>query len=169
MVFTIVSMGFRTSEECMWVVEGRRHICISYYYNSKSGELYYAATIFKAHDLNYKMTQEEIEEKLNEFSDEDKNKISTMIFEKANENNLLNKINFNRALKSKGGSVGFLMDTSLNQPLKINKIDTIQPLRMMYQKGGQVNKSKILDLISKIDLKDLNLTDLKDLHYFHIQ
>ena len=61
MVFTIVSMGFRTSEECMWVVEGRRHICISYYYNSKSGELYYAATIFKAHDLNYKMTQEEID------------------------------------------------------------------------------------------------------------
>ena len=32
------------------------------------------------------MTQKEIEEKLNEFSD--KNKISKMIFEKANENNL---------------------------------------------------------------------------------
>jgi hypothetical protein len=31
----------------------------------------------------------------------------------------------------------------------------------MYQKGGQVNKSEILDLISKIDLNDLNLTDLK--------
>ena len=75
--------------------------------------------------------------------------------------NLLNRIGFNRALKSKGGSVGSLMDTSLNQPLKINKIDTIQPLRMMYQKGGQVNKSEILDLISKLDLKDLNLTDLK--------
>ena len=75
--------------------------------------------------------------------------------------NLLNQINFNRVLKSKGGSVGSLMDASLNQPLKINKIDTIQPLRMMYQKGGQVNKSQILDLISKLDLKDLNLTDLK--------
>ena len=37
--------------------------------------------------------------------------------------NLLNKINFNRTLKSKGGSVGSLMDNSLNQPLKINKID----------------------------------------------
>ena len=75
--------------------------------------------------------------------------------------NLLNRIGFNRALKSKGGSVGSLMDTSLNQPLKINKIDTLQSIRLMYQKGGQVNKSEILDLISKIDLKDLNLTDLK--------
>ena len=75
--------------------------------------------------------------------------------------NLLNRIGFNRALKSKGGSVGSLMDTSLNQPLKINKIDTLQSIRSMYQKGGQVNKSEILDLISKIDLKDLNLTDLK--------
>ena len=75
--------------------------------------------------------------------------------------NLLNRIGFNRTLKSKGGSVGSLMDTSLNQPLKINKIDTLQSIRLMYQKGGQVNKSEILDLISKIDLKDLNLTDLK--------
>ena len=75
--------------------------------------------------------------------------------------NLLNKINFNRTLKSKGGSVGSLMDNSLNQPLKINTIDIIQPIRLMYQKGGQVNKSEILDLIKKIDLKDLNLTDLK--------
>ena len=74
--------------------------------------------------------------------------------------NLLNRINFNRALKSKGGSVGSLMDGSLNQPLKINKIDTIQSLRSMYQKGGQVNKSEILDLIKKIYLKDLNLTEL---------
>ena len=75
--------------------------------------------------------------------------------------NLLNKINFNRTLKFKGGSVGSLMDNSLNQPLKINKIDTLQSIRSMYQKGGQVNKSEILDLISKIDLKDLSLTDLK--------
>ena len=75
--------------------------------------------------------------------------------------NLLNQINFNRVLKSKGGSVGSLMDASLNQPLKINKIDTIQPLRSMYQKGGQVNKSEILDLISKIDFKDLNFSNLK--------
>ncbi|MDC1166320.1 hypothetical protein OAT23_01405 [Candidatus Pelagibacter sp.] len=75
--------------------------------------------------------------------------------------NLLNKINFNRTLKSKGGSVGSLMDTSLNQPLKINKIDTIQSVRAMYQKGGQVNKSEILDLISKIDFKDLNFSNLK--------
>ena len=74
--------------------------------------------------------------------------------------NLLNQINFNRALKSKGGSVGSLMDGSLNQPLKINKIDTIQPIRLMYQNGG-LAKSEILDLVSKIDLKDLNFTDLK--------
>ena len=73
---------------------------------------------------------------------------------------LLNRINFNRALKSKGGSVGSLMDTSLNQPLKINTIDTIQPLRMMYQNGG-LAKSEILDLLSKINFKDLNLSDLK--------
>ena len=75
--------------------------------------------------------------------------------------NLLNRIGFNRTLKSKGGSVGSLMDNSLNQPLKINKIDTIKSLRSMYQKGGQVNKSEILALLSKIDFKDLNLTDLK--------
>ena len=74
--------------------------------------------------------------------------------------NLLNKINFNRTLKSKGGSVGSLMDTSLNQPLKINKIDTIQSLRMMYQEGG-LAQSEILDLISKIDFKGLNLSELK--------
>ena len=74
--------------------------------------------------------------------------------------NLLNQINFNRALKSKGGSVGSLMDNSLNQPLKINKIDTIQSLRSMYQNGG-LAQLEILDLLSKIDFKDLNLSDLK--------
>jgi len=74
--------------------------------------------------------------------------------------NLLNRIDFNRALKSKGGSVGSLMDTSLNQPLKINTIDTIQSLRSMYQNGG-LAQSEILDLLTKIDLKDLNLSDLK--------
>ena len=74
--------------------------------------------------------------------------------------NLLNQINFKRVLKSKGGSVGYLMDNSLNQPLKINKIDTIQSLRSMYSNGG-LAQSKILDLISRIDFKDLNLTDLK--------
>ena len=73
---------------------------------------------------------------------------------------LLNRINFNRALKSKGGSVGSLMDTSLNQPLKINTIDTIKSLRSMYQNGG-LAQSEILDLIKKIDLKDLNLSVLK--------
>ena len=74
--------------------------------------------------------------------------------------NLLNRIGFNRALKSKGGSVGSLMDVSLNQPLKINTIDTIQPLRMMYQNGG-LAQLEILDLLSKINFKDLNLSDLK--------
>jgi len=74
--------------------------------------------------------------------------------------NLLNRINFNRALKSKGGSVGSLMDTSLNQPLKIDTIDTTQSLRSMYSNGG-LAQSEILDLLSKIDFKDLNLTDLK--------
>jgi hypothetical protein len=73
---------------------------------------------------------------------------------------LLYQINFNRALKSKGGSVGSLIDTSLNQPLKINTIDTIQSLRSMYQNGG-LAQSEILDLLTKIDLKDLNLSDLK--------
>ena len=73
---------------------------------------------------------------------------------------LLNRINFNRALKSKGGSIGSLMDGSLNQPLKINKIDTIQSLRSMYQNGG-LAQLEILDLLSKIDFKDLNLSDLK--------
>ena len=73
---------------------------------------------------------------------------------------LLNRINFNRALKSKGGSIGSLMDGSLNQPLKINTIDTIQPLRMMYQNGG-LAQLEILDLLSKINFKDLNLSDLK--------
>ena len=74
--------------------------------------------------------------------------------------NLLNRIGFNRALKSKGGSIGSLMDNSLNQPLKINKIDTIRSLRSMYQNGG-LAQSEILDLLSKINFKDLNLSDLK--------
>ncbi len=74
--------------------------------------------------------------------------------------NLLNRINFNRALKSKRGSVGSLMDTSLNQPLKINKIDTIQPIRLKNS-NGRLAQSEILDLLTKIDLKDLNLSDLK--------
>ena len=74
--------------------------------------------------------------------------------------NLLNRINFNRTLKSKGGSVGSLMDNSLNQPLKINNIDTIQSLRSMYQNGG-LAQLEILDLLTKIDFKDLNLSDLK--------
>ena len=73
---------------------------------------------------------------------------------------LLNRIIFNRALKSKGGSVGSLMDNSFNQPLKINKIDTIKSLRSIYQSGG-LAQSEILDLLSKIDSKDLNLTELK--------
>ncbi len=73
---------------------------------------------------------------------------------------LLNRINFNRTLKSKGGSVGSLMDNSLNQPLKVNTIDTIQSLRSMHQNGG-LAQLEILDLFSKIDLKDLNLSDLK--------
>ena len=74
--------------------------------------------------------------------------------------NLLNRIGFNRTLKSKGGSVGSLMDTSLNQPLKIDTIDTIKSLRSMYQNGG-LAQSEISDLLTKIDLKDLNLSDLK--------
>ena len=52
------------------------------------------------------------------------------------------------------------MDTSLNQPLMINKIDTIKSLRSMYSNGG-LAQSEILDLLTKIDLKDLNLSDLK--------
>ena len=74
--------------------------------------------------------------------------------------NLLNRINFNRALKSKGGSVGCLIDGSLNQPLKINKIYTIQPIRLMNSNGG-LAQLEISDLLTKIDLKDLNLSDLK--------
>ena len=74
--------------------------------------------------------------------------------------NLLNRIGFNRTLKSNGGSVGSLMDASLNQPLKINTIDTIKSLRSIYQSGG-LAQLEILDLFSKIDLKDLNLSDLK--------
>ena len=73
---------------------------------------------------------------------------------------LLNRIGFNRALKSKGGSVGSLMDASLNHPLKINKIDTIKSLRSMYSNGG-LAQSEILGLITKSDLRDLNLTELK--------
>jgi len=74
--------------------------------------------------------------------------------------NLLNRINFNRVLKSQGGSIGSLMDGSLNQPLKISTIDAIRSLRSMYQNGG-LAQSEILDLISKIDFKGLNLSELK--------
>ena len=73
---------------------------------------------------------------------------------------LLNRIGSNRILKSKGGSVGSLMDKNLNQPLKINTIDTIKSMRSMYQEGGLV-ESEILNLISKLSKKDLNIKDLK--------
>jgi hypothetical protein len=52
------------------------------------------------------------------------------------------------------------MDNSLNQPLKINTIDTIKSLKSMYQNGG-LAQSEILDLLTKIDLKDLNLMKLR--------
>ena len=52
------------------------------------------------------------------------------------------------------------MDGSLNQPLKIDTIDTIQSLRSIYSNGG-LAQSEILDLITKNDLKDLNSTELK--------
>jgi hypothetical protein len=74
--------------------------------------------------------------------------------------NLLNRINFNRALKSKGGSVGSLMDGSLNHPLKIDTIHTIKSLRSMYSNRG-LAQSEISDLLTKIDFKDLILSDLK--------
>ena len=74
--------------------------------------------------------------------------------------NLLNRVGFNRTFKFKGGSVGSLMDNSLNQPLKIDTIDTIQSLRSMYSNGG-LAQSEILDLLKKIDLKDLNSTELR--------
>ena len=73
---------------------------------------------------------------------------------------LLNRIGSTRTLKSNGGSIGSLMDKNLNQPLKINTIDTIKSMRSMYQEGGLV-ESEILNLISKIDFKDLNLSELK--------
>ena len=72
---------------------------------------------------------------------------------------LLNRIGSTRTLKSNGGSIGSLMDKNLNQPLKINTIDTIKSMRSLYQEGGLV-ESEILNLISKIDFKDLNSTDL---------
>ena len=52
------------------------------------------------------------------------------------------------------------MDGSLNQPLKIDTIDTIQSLRSIYSNGG-LAQSEILGPLKKIDLKDLNLSDLK--------
>ena len=52
------------------------------------------------------------------------------------------------------------MDKNLNQPLKINTIDTIKSMRSMYQEGG-LAETEILDLLSKIDFKDLNFSDLK--------
>jgi len=52
------------------------------------------------------------------------------------------------------------MDNSLNQPLKVDTIDTIKSLRSMYSNGG-LAQSEILDLLKKIDLKDLNSTELK--------
>ena len=74
---------------------------------------------------------------------------------------LLNRIKFNRTLKSKGGSVGSLMDGSLNQPLKIDTIDTIQSLRSMYSNGG-LAQSEILDLLSKIDFNSTELNLIKE-------
>ena len=61
MTFTILSMGCNVSEDCLWLKEGRRYICISYTYNKLTGILYYAATIFKTPHYDYMITDEEIE------------------------------------------------------------------------------------------------------------
>ena len=75
---------------------------------------------------------------------------------------LLNRINFNRTLKSKGGSVGSLMDTSLNQPLKINKkINenfTTETASSLYGFTKFASEKLILDPAGK---KEFNFDDFK--------
>ena len=57
---TSVIMGRKVFEECMWMTEGHRDICITYFYNSNSGQLTYAASIFKRPTPDHVMTTVEI-------------------------------------------------------------------------------------------------------------
>ena len=55
-----IIMGRKVYEECMWLTEGYREICITYFYNSGSGQLTYAASIFKKPTNDYVMTDVDI-------------------------------------------------------------------------------------------------------------
>ena len=44
------SSGSKTSETNMWLLDGNRHICLTYEYSHGSGEIKYAATVFRPSD-----------------------------------------------------------------------------------------------------------------------
>ena len=43
----VYTAGSKIREECLWLIEGKREICISYEYLPGTGHLSYAATVFK--------------------------------------------------------------------------------------------------------------------------
>lgn len=48
------------SEECVWLVEGTREICVSYRYTPRNGQLVYAASVFRKETCDYVLTDEDI-------------------------------------------------------------------------------------------------------------
>lgn len=63
MPFHLVSTNTTyTSGNHVWVVEGKREICITYVYYPETGHLWYAASIFRKPDANYIPTKKEIED-----------------------------------------------------------------------------------------------------------
>ena len=54
---TFHTYASKVSEQCLWVEEPRRYICISYIYYPNSGEIIYAASVLKTDD---ELTDEQI-------------------------------------------------------------------------------------------------------------
>ena len=62
MPFTLIASNSTiTTGHHIWMVDGRREICINYSYMPGTGVLSYAASIFRKSDANYVLTDQDID------------------------------------------------------------------------------------------------------------
>jgi ubiquitin len=57
----VYTHGSKVKEECLWLIEGNREICISYEYLPGFGQLTYAATVFKKNSDCDELSDKDIE------------------------------------------------------------------------------------------------------------
>ena len=57
----VYTAGSKIREECLWLIEGKREICISYEYLPGTGHLSYAATVFKRNSESEQLSNRDIE------------------------------------------------------------------------------------------------------------